>query len=502
MTNYLMGVDIGTTNCKVSIFTEDGVQIGQISQSFNLIKREEKIEVNPLDWWEVLVVVIRQCIEKAGIKGHQISSIGVSGTNALVVVDKNSVPLRNAIMQIDNRASLQANHLNGSIKDKVFNITGNRIASGMFLAPTILWIKKNENKIYNNTYKFLVPNGYINYKLTGEFSIDYSRASTSLLFDIKKKCWSQELCDLMDIRIDKLPCLYNSYEIIGKVTYEAAQQTTLRKDTPVIAGCMDTVAAGVGLGIVEDKEAFLILGTMGRVGICLSRPTFDNRFMNLSYVISDLWLSQAVTSGVGASLTWFRDNFYTLEKYFMEQLLIDPNEIFIKEGQKLNAGVGGIIYIPNILGERSPGWNSNKKGIFYGISYENTKADFMKAILEGIGYSFRRNIEALENTGLKILSLRVGGGGAGDKLWRQIIADITGKIILLPSIIETETIGAAILAGKGIGIYKDIKPVIDNFNPIIGKILPNKSNYINYSKQFELYKKLDELSDRRILVKE
>ena len=173
MTNYLMGVDIGTTNCKVSIFTEDGVQIGQISQSFNLIKREEKIEVNPLDWWEVLVVVIRQCIEKAGIKGHQISSIGVSGTNALVVVDKNSVPLRNAIMQIDNRASLQANHLNGSIKDKVFNITGNRIASGMFLAPTILWIKKNENKIYNNTYKFLVPNGYINYKLTGEFSIDY-----------------------------------------------------------------------------------------------------------------------------------------------------------------------------------------------------------------------------------------------------------------------------------------------------------------------------------------
>jgi len=501
MTNYLIGIDIGTTNCKVSIFTEDGVRISHISQSFNLIKREERIEINPLAWWEVLVGAIRRCIKKASIRGHQISGIGVSGTNALVVVDKNGIPLRNAIMQIDNRASLQANRLNGCIKDKVFNITGNRIASGMFLAPTILWIKENESEIYNKIYKFLVPTGYVNYKLTGEFSIDYSRASTTLLFDIKKKRWSQELCDLMGISINKLPYLFNSYEIIGKVTPEASKQTTLKKGTPVIAGCMDTVAAAVGLGIIKNKDAFLFLGTIGRVGICLSKFRFEDRFMNLSYTIPNLWLSQAVTSGVGASLKWFIDKFYVLEKNCPKNLLINYNKVIKKEVEESSIGAKGLIYIPNILGERSPTWNSNKKGIFYGISYENTKADFMRAILEGIGYSFRHNIESFENSGFEILNLNVGGGGANNKLWIQIIADITGKIILLPLIIETETIGAAILAGKGLGIYRDIKSVIDNFNPIIEKILPNKSNYINYSKQFDIYKELDKLSDRGRLDK-
>jgi len=492
MTKFIMGIDVGTTGCKTSLFTEYGEQVARAYREYTLLRKKREVEISPFTWWEAVTATIKESIKKARIKSNQILGIGISGTNALIAVNKNGVPLGNAIMQMDNRSFSQVNWLNKSLKEKVFNITGNRIASGIFLAPKILWIKENKTNIYEETYKFLIPTGYIAYKLTNNFSIDYSRASTTLLFDIKKRCWCEELCEAMSISISKLPELFNSWEVIGEVTSEAAKETSLKKGTPVIAGSMDTVAAAVGLGVIKKKQSFLVLGTVGRVCVCLDKPSFDSRFINSCHAVPDLWLSIAAITGAGTSLQWFQENFCYMEKCLAKQISTDPNELIMTGIDKSPVGARGIIYIPTILGEQSPNWKSGAKGIFYGISPQATKIDFIRAILEGVAYAFRNNIEIFENLGFEISELPISGGGANNKIWRQIIADVTKKLVLLPSTIETETIGAAILAGKGVGIYKDLKTASDNFITIVDRIFPIEHNFSKYSEQFEIYKRLQE----------
>ncbi len=485
MNEYIIGIDIGTSICKIALFNLQGKRISQSLNRVHLRTDRNRFEINPEEWWNLVKSGIRHCIDSSKIITKQIKGIGVSGTNALIAVDKFGQPMSNAILQIDQRGIQQLNRINSQILSSISQITGNRIDSGMFFAPKILWMKNYQRKKYDKVYKFLVPTAYINYRLTGKFTMDYTRASTSMLFNIREKVWSQEILDYLGIPLEKLPTLFETSQIIGEVNPFAASETSLRKGIPVIAGCMDTVAAALGLGIYQEKRPFAILGTFGKLGFCSKENNFDYNLMNSPFIETELYFSQAVISGVGSSLNWYSDNFLSGDSIF-------------KQAIKSKLGSNGLFFVPHILGEKSPSWHKDAKGLFYGITFNSTKSDFAHSILEGIAYMFRINIEYIEKNFFKINEIIIGGGGV-NIYWIQILADITRKNINLPYSTETETIGAAILAGKGLNIFKNIGHFCKKFNPILKTIYPNKNNASKYTCLYKNFKQLEQLSLKKIV---
>lgn len=482
MNEYIIGIDIGTSICKIALFNLQGKRISQSLNRVYLCTDENRFEINPEEWWNLVKSGIRHCIESSQITTKQIKGIGVSGTNALIAVDKLGQPISNAILQIDQRGIQQLKGINSQVLSRINQITGNRIDSGMFFAPKILWMKNYQREKYDKTYKFLVPTAYINYKLTGEFTMDYTRASTSMLFNIREKVWSQEILDYLGIPLEKLPTLFEPSKIIGEVNLFATKETSLRKGTPVIAGCMDTVAAALGLGVYKENIVFAILGTFGKLGFCRKNNIFNQNLMNSPFIVPDFYFSQLVISGVGSSLRWYSDNFLSGDSIF-------------KQAIKSKLGSNGLFFVPHILGKKSPSWHKDAKGLFYGITSNSTKSDFAHSILEGIAYMFKLNIEYFEKNFFEIDKVVIGGGGV-NIYWIQMLADITHKIINLPSFAETETIGAAILVGKGLNIYKNIPYACKKFNPILESIYPNEINKNKYDYLYKYFKKIEQLSLR------
>jgi len=492
MGELLLGIDIGTTGCKASLFYINGKLL---STSY----REYKIkspnvgwaEENPEEWWIKTAEAVKECIEKSGIDNKTIAGVGISCTNALIPVDESGKPLTNAIMQIDNRTYNEVEWIKERIgEDKIFSVTGNRIAAGTFSAPIILWLKRNMPDIYYRTKKFLVPTGFIVYKLTNIFSIDYTRASTTLLFDIRKREWCEDLCREMDISTDKLPEAYHSDAVAGYVTKSAADMTGLAVGTPVAAGMMDTVAAAVGMGAIKANDPFLIIGTVSRISVGLNKDSFDKRFLNTCFLKDTPYLAMAPTNGGGISLRWFRDSFGEAETILSSNTGLSPYMFFDMEADKIKPGSEGLIYLPYIAGERCPIWDSKAKGVFFGISPSHKKTHFIRAIMEGVAYATRHNVEILENeVGIRFDKVRIGGGGASSLLWRQIMSHVLCKTVLKPRVVETETIGSAVIAGRAAGIY-DTYDAMPSCMDIESESRPDMITANIYTKYFQLYKKL------------
>lgn len=492
MGQLLLGIDIGTTGCKSSLFDISGNLISVSYREYKIISPDIGwAEEDPEEWWKKSVQTVKECIEKSGIDNKSIAGVGISCTNALIPVDQSGKALTNAIMQIDNRTNKEVEWIKERAgEDKIFSVTGNRIAAGTFSAPIILWLKKNMPEIYSRTEKFLVPTGYIVYKLTEKFSIDYTRASTTLLFDIRKREWSQELCRELDISVDKLPEAYPSDMIAGYVTKAAAEATGLLKGTPVAVGIMDTAAAAIGMGAFKANNPYLIMGTVSRVSVGLDKDNFDKRFLNTCFLKNTPYLAMAPTNGGGISMRWFRDNFGEVETLISSNTRLSPYKLFDMEAENIKPGSDGLIYLPYIAGERSPVWDSNAKGVFFGISPSHHKAHFIKAIMEGVAYATRHNVEILENeAGIRFSSIRIGGGGASSRLWRDIIAHVLNKRVLKPKAIETETMGSAVIAGRAVGIFDSYEAMSARLQ-VESESGPEKEAAGIYTKYFELYKKL------------
>jgi xylulokinase len=294
----------------------------------------------------------------------------------------------------------------------------------------------------------------------------------------------------MEIPIEKMPDCYPSDVIVGEVTKEAARMTGLMKGTPVAVGLMDTAAAAIGIGAIEANNPFLIIGTVSRLSIGLNESIFDKRFLNVCYTSETPWMTMAPTNGGGISLKWFRDTFGDVEKLTAENMGVNPYQLFNIKAARINAGSDGLIYLPYIAGERSPIWDSYAKGVFFGISPLHKKAHFIKAIMEGVAFATRHNMEILEKElGMQVDDIKVGGGGALSPLWIETITHVLGKTILKPKIVETETLGSAFVAGKAVGVfnkYDDIKEMIQ----IESEFNPKKEVTYIYNKYFQLYKTL------------
>jgi xylulokinase len=459
----LLGIDIGTTGCKTAAYTLDGFAIAQSYYEYRL--RHPKrgwAEEDPQEWWQAVAQTTRNVAAGTEKKGYEIIAVGVSCTNALVCVDSDGNPLLPAIMQLDQRSAPQAAWIRENLgAEHVLAITGNRIAAGSFSAPIIRWIRENAPEVYRRIYKFLVPAGFIVQRLTGEFTIDYSRASATMLFDIRKRQWSTAMCEALAVDREKLPELFSSSAVVGKITPLASGCTGLKPGVPVVAGCVDTVSAAIGAGAIEENQTFGVLGTVGRICVVTSGSRFDPRMMNFCHGAPERWLTNAAINAAGASLRWFRDTFFQVEAATAVQNGISPFDLLTKEAETAQPGAGGLVYLPYLSGERSPLWTANARGVIYGLTLSHTRADIIRGLLEGVGYAIRQNLMIIrQEYKVSFERITLAGGGAKSKLWRQILADIIRADVQIPEVLETEALGSALLAGTGCGAYPNLAGAI------------------------------------------
>ena len=305
--NYLLGIDIGGTGCKAAVYTLDGESLGEGYAEYSMISTVPgQAEHDAERWWQALIESVRAAA--ADVDTGRIQAIGISCTNGLIAVDRHGIPLRSAIMLWDQRALPEVDRIQSLLgSDEILAVTGNPGAPGAYSLPTILWLKHQEPEIFDRAHKFMVPGGYLVARLTGEFTIDYSRASTTLLFDIRQRQWHRPFLEALEIPLAKLPRPVPSQAVIGGVSASAADLTGLQPGTPVIAGCMDSLSAALGSHSVDGGDYFVIMGTAARVCVPLTQPEFDRRFMNCTGIEQDRWLAIGAINGVGSSLRWVRD---------------------------------------------------------------------------------------------------------------------------------------------------------------------------------------------------
>lgn len=312
-----------------------------------------------------------------------------------------------------------------------------------------------------------------------------------MLFDIKQRKWSDQLLNALSVNPAILPDLHEITEPVGVVSAEASRSTGLLQGTPVIAGCVDSVSAAVGAGATKPGQTFGLLGTVGRVSVVTDGSRFDSRMMNFCHGLPDRWLANAAINSTGATLRWFRDTFYQLETAKAKTDGVSPYDLMLGEAAGCEPGGNGLIYLPYLSGERSPLWNGDARGVIFGLSLAHQRAHIIRALLEGVAYAIRHNLEIIRDEyEVSFGEMRLSGGGANGRLWCQIIADVTGTDVLIPEVIDTEVLGVALLAGVGVGVYSDLDEAIDKAVRIADTVPCNRRNSICYDRYFRAYLEL------------
>ena len=387
---YVIGVDIGTSGTKTVLFDEKGNAVSSFLVEYPLY--QPKIgwaEQDPEDWWNATYTSINNVIKQSGVNPADIKGIGLSGQmHGLVMLDKDGNVLRKSIIWCDQRTTAEADELTEKVgKERLVEITGNPALTG-FTAAKILWVQKNEPELYAKTAKILLPKDYIRYKLTGEYATEVSDASGMQLMDIKNRCWSDEVLEKLNIEKNLLGKMYESCEVTGKVHQEAAKLTGLNEGTIVVGGAGDQAAGAVGNGIVKTGIVSSTIGTSGVVFAHMDNIQIDKegRVHTLCHAVPGKWHVMGVTQGAGLSLKWYRDNFCHAEMDAADGMGVDPYYLMDKQAEKIAPGCEGLIYLPYLMGERSPHNDPNAKGVFFGLSAKHTKYDMLRAVMEGVYY--------------------------------------------------------------------------------------------------------------------
>jgi xylulokinase len=488
---YLLGIDIGGSAAKAGLFTLDGGLVQAGYGEYRMVSTlPGQAEHDAEAWWQATVKAVRQAIK--GPEANEILAVGVGCTNGLIAVDHNGLPLRPAIMLWDQRTLPEVENIRRALgADQVFSIAGNPVAPGAYSLPTILWLKNHEPATFAAAHKLMVPGGYLVARLTGEFTVDYSRACTTLLFDIRRLRWHRPFLETLQIPLKKLPQPLPSQAVAGEVTRKAAELTGLLPGTPVMAGCMDTIGASIGTGVMEAGDCFVIMGTAARVASPLAEPCFDHRFMNCTHVLPGRWLAIGAINGVGSSLRWVRDTFGHAEQTVADLTGQDVYDLLAAQAALAPPGSKGLVFLPYISGERTPIWNPFARAVFFGVTLGHERNEILRSVLEGAAYAIRHVVEILEEEReLDIPELRIGGAAAVSSVWNQIIADVLGKNVISLTQAHTEVLGAAVLAGVGIGAYPDYGTALKQVVAFDREYEPDPDAHAAYDSLFPIYKEL------------
>ncbi len=444
--SYFIGIDVGTSATKSVLFDETGKNIFSNSSEYELIQPHNGwAQQRPNDWKNAALKTLKSIAQK--VNSDEIKGIGVSGQmHGLVVLDENNDVLYDSIIWCDQRTEKEVNQIIDIIgKERYIDLTLNA-PNTSFTLSKLLWLKNNEPDIFSKIRKVLLPKDYINFCLTGNFSTDVSDASGTGYFDVKNRKWSKEILAAFDIDEKLLPQVYESSQVVGNITEDIAKQTGLSTNTIVVAGAGDQAAAAVGNDVIKPGCTSISLGTSGVVFTAVDKPIYDKfgRTHTFCHAVEDMWHIMGVTQGCGLSVNWFRKNF--AQAYSYAELDENAKEITSD----------GIIYLPYLMGERTPHLDPNCRGSFTGISVNHNCFNFYRALLEGVCFSLKDCCEVICESGIDLNTVKVGGGGAKSRLWLQILADITTNNLYSSQYVESGALGVAILASVGSGYYNSV----------------------------------------------
>ena len=485
--DYLLGIDIGTSGTKGVLIDREGKIYARAGREHSIdIPQPGWAEQDPKMWWEATIQVIREVLKESEVDPQQIRGIGLSGQmHGTVFLDKNLQLFRPVIIWADQRSSSQCKSIYQKIsKERFAELTGNPIATG-FMCSTLLWVKENQPEAFNKIYKVVLPKDYIRYRLTGNLGIEVTDASGSLLLDIRRRCWSEELLDILGLPLKILPGeVHESQEVAGYLIGEVARNTGLLEGIPVVYGGGDQSMQAIGNGVIKPGILSSTIGTGGQLFITLDKLTYDPklRIHTFCHAIPGTYHFLGAILSAGLSLKWLKENIlYTSDSY----------RIFDKEADNIKVGSEGVIFLPYLLGERSPYMNPEAKGVFFGLNLKHHRAHLIRSVMEGVVFAFKDCLEVFEELGIKIEQVIASGGGAKSKVWRQIQADVFNKEVFSTQSVEQAAMGAAILAGVGVGLYKDVEEGCKKVVEYKGeKIQPISENVHIYNQRFKIYQSL------------
>ncbi|MCK9171096.1 MAG: xylulokinase [Treponema sp.] len=491
---YLLGVDLGTSGTKTVLFNMDGSVAASNTIEYPLYQPQNGwAEQDPLDWYHAACGTMKAVMAQAGAKPSAIKGIGISGQmHGLVMLDKEGNVLRKSIIWCDQRTAKECGEITEKIGAKrLIEITANPALTG-FTASKIMWVKNNEPAVYAKCAHILLPKDYVRYMLTGEFATEVSDASGMQLLDVPNRCWSDEVLDRLGIDKSLLAKVYESPEITGRLTKQAAELTGIAEGTPVVGGAGDNAAAAVGTGTVINGRAFTTIGTSGVVFAHTSKLSIDpkGRVHTFCCAVPGAWHVMGVTQAAGLSLKWFRDNFCKEEIETAAGMGKDPYYLMDKQAERIPIGSDRLLYLPYLMGERTPHLDPDCRGVFFGLSAMHTKQHLLRAVLEGVTFSQRDSVEVLREMGVSISEMLACGGGGSSPLWRQMLADTFNCPVKTVVSKEGPALGVAILAGVGTGVFGSVEEgcsALIKTNPAQD---PVKENVPQYEKYYGLYRKL------------
>lgn len=492
MSKYILAHDLGTSGNKATLYTLEGqLSASSVYDYPTFYPDDGWVEQDPEDWWKAVCVSTKELLESTGVTNSEIACITFSGQMmGCLPVDRGGHPLRRSIIWADLRAVKQAELMEKKLgMETVYRITGHRI-SASYSAAKILWVRDNEPELFAKTYKVLHAKDYVIHRLTGAFVTDYSDAGGMNLFDLKNRVWSEQILNALSLREDILPDPHPSTDIAGKITREAAKRTGLLEGTPVVIGGGDGCCAAAGAGVVNEGKTYTVIGSSAWTSLASQEPIFDPEMRTFNWIHLDqtLYTPCGSMQTAGYSLNWLKNNLCGLEVAKAKEMQISPYQLIDEKIETSPAGANNLLFLPYLLGERSPRWNPDARGAFIGLRMTHTQSDIYRSVLEGVAYNLRVIMEVFEGS-KTIEDVILIGGGAKGRVWMEILADVWQKKVLIPQYLEEATsMGAAICGGVGIGVFKDFT-VIDKFNPIVAEIQPRHQYKETYDKLYNAFNK-------------
>lgn len=472
-----IGVDLGTSAVKLLLMKENGEIVRIVSKKYPIyFPHPGWSEQKPEDWWNGVVEGIKELVK--GIDNSQVAGISFGGQmHGLVILDEKDEVIRPALLWNDGRTIEECNYLNEVIgKEKLSEYTANISFTG-FTAPKLLWIKNKEPENFKRICKIMLPKDYIAYKLSGVHSTDVSDASGMLLFDVKKKCWSKEMLEICGITENQLANIYESYEVVGTLKEEAANELGLQPSVKIVAGAGDNAAAAVGTGTVGNGKCNISLGTSGTIFIASDtfRVDKNNALHAFAHADGGYHLMGCMLSAASCN-KWWEDDIIGTSDYAAEQKAITK------------LGQNNVYFLPYLMGERSPHNNPNARGTFIGMTMDTTKADMTQAVLEGVAFALRDSFEIAKSLGIQIERTKICGGGAKSPLWKKIIANVLNVAVDVIESEEGPALGGAILAAVACGEYASVEEAAAKLVKVVDTVEPEAELVAAYNDRYEKFK--------------
>ena len=490
-----LGIDVGTSGTKTLACRENGKILATAVADYPLLHPHPGwSEQHPEDWWRATIASVRQVLARGRIKKDDVRGIGLSGQmHGSVFLDKADRVIRPAILWNDQRTAAECAEIESRAggRKAIIRLVSNPALTG-FTAPKILWLRNHEPRHYERTRKVLLPKDYVRLRLTGQYATEVSDASGTLLLDVARRRWSKPLLSKLEIDPDQLPACYESEEVSGALTAAAASELGLAAGTPVVGGGGDQAAGAVGNGIVRAGVVSATLGTSGVVFAHSDQVETDpeGRLHTFCHAVRGKWHVMGVVLSAGGSFQWFRNQLGQGAVAEARRKKVDPYELLTAEAAGAPPGSEGLFFLPYLTGERTPHADPDARGAWIGLSLRHGRPHLVRSVLEGATYAMRDSLTLIRGMKVPVREIRLSGGGARSKFWRQLQADVYGNTVVTTGAEEGPAFGVALLAAVGTGAYKSIAEACDATIQVTSKTTVDRRAKALYDRAYPIYGKL------------